>query len=201
MIQWKTIWNDYTNYAEKRDSEGKSLEWDGNGGLKSYLRRLLRASGYVVADKDWRRMSNHFDRWFLAEPFPHWGKQQKWLQAYISNIVRHVHGDECWEPDSGCDLGRNENHVVATPPRAIFANDSIKAVAIRKANLVWALPKPYRHHDVIAFLVDVLHHKAPISASKGYEQGFIGPKGKFLTREKAAKLVGKPGKLYSEDLW
>lgn len=25
----------------------------------------------------------------------------------------HVHTDECWEPDSGCDMGRNEAHAVA----------------------------------------------------------------------------------------
>ncbi len=25
----------------------------------------------------------------------------------------HVHTDECWEPDSGCDMGRNEVHAVA----------------------------------------------------------------------------------------
>ena len=25
----------------------------------------------------------------------------------------HVHIDECWEPDSGCDMGRNEAHAVA----------------------------------------------------------------------------------------
>jgi len=23
----------------------------------------------------------------------------------------HVHTDECWEPDSGCDMGRNEEFV------------------------------------------------------------------------------------------
>ena len=24
----------------------------------------------------------------------------------------HVHSDACWEPDSGCDMGRNEKFVV-----------------------------------------------------------------------------------------
>ena len=24
----------------------------------------------------------------------------------------HVHSDECWEPDSGCDMGRNDAHAV-----------------------------------------------------------------------------------------
>lgn len=26
-------------------------------------------------------------------------------------MKKHQHSDECWEPDSGCDMGRNEAHV------------------------------------------------------------------------------------------
>lgn len=26
-------------------------------------------------------------------------------------MIDHQHNDECWEPDSGCDMGRSEQHV------------------------------------------------------------------------------------------
>lgn len=28
---------------------------------------------------------------------------------------KHIHTDECWEPDSGCDMGRNEEFVGVVP--------------------------------------------------------------------------------------
>lgn len=31
-------------------------------------------------------------------------------------IEQHVHTDECWEPDSGCDMGRNERFAAVSPP-------------------------------------------------------------------------------------
>lgn len=36
----------------------------------------------------------------------------------------HTHTDECWEPDSGCDMGRNEKHAVADPRATIAGEDS-----------------------------------------------------------------------------
>jgi len=95
-------------------------------------------------------------------------------------------------------MGRNEHYV----KRVKWPDDgSIKAAAIRNGNVIWALPRPYRHHDVIEFLVDCVGREPPIGPGSGYEQGFIGPSGEFLTREQAAELVGKPGKLFSEDIW
>jgi hypothetical protein len=29
---------------------------------------------------------------------------------------QHVHTEKCWEPDSGCDMGRNADHAVAVKP-------------------------------------------------------------------------------------
>ncbi len=110
----------------------------------------------------------------------------------------HEHTDECWEPDSGCDIGRNEAHVAVGKP---FASDLIVAAAIRKGDQVWAMPQPFRHHDIIEYMVDCVGLEAPIGPGGGYEQGFVGQSGEFLTREQAAAVVGKPGKLHSEDLW
>jgi hypothetical protein len=31
-------------------------------------------------------------------------------------LDHHVHTDECWVPDSACDMGRNENHVMMVRP-------------------------------------------------------------------------------------
>lgn len=36
----------------------------------------------------------------------------------------HQHKDECWEPDSGCDMGRSEAHAVAVEPSVVLAPDS-----------------------------------------------------------------------------
>lgn len=30
----------------------------------------------------------------------------------VETSGEHVHSDECWEPDSGCDMGRNDAHAV-----------------------------------------------------------------------------------------
>jgi len=32
-------------------------------------------------------------------------------------MAEHVHTDECWEPDSGCDMGRNEKYAVSSNQR------------------------------------------------------------------------------------
>lgn len=60
-----------------------------------------------------------------------------------------------------------------------------------------ALPKPCRHHclySLAAFLgID------PLPDDAG---GFVTSKGRYLTREEAAKFVGHSSDtLYSEDLW
>ena len=42
-------------------------------------------------------------------------------------VVLHVHTDGCWEPDSGCDMGRNEAAVAGSmtaPTTAAQREDS-----------------------------------------------------------------------------
>jgi hypothetical protein len=38
------------------------------------------------------------------------GKGGQWFLGF-SRQPAHVHADECWEPDSGCDMGRNEKYA------------------------------------------------------------------------------------------
>ena len=81
----------------------------------------------------------------------------------------------------------------------------ITHVAIRYNGIVWILPPPNRHHDVIRL----------IGGMSGPDvQGFLTHKGKFLNRAEAYEYALKhdqiinraPGSyngtsLYSEDLW
>ena len=48
-----------------------------------------------------------------ARPHMDWCPQKdeynEWYDAM--HLQEHKHTDECWEPDSGCDMGRNEEYV------------------------------------------------------------------------------------------
>lgn len=86
----------------------------------------------------------------------------------------------------------------------------ITHVAIRFQGKVWALPKPNRHHHVIAFIVEqtgVDHVN-----SMGEDQGFVDANGQYLTRRQALVRASfteqildrsqlRGDRLYSEDLW
>lgn len=87
----------------------------------------------------------------------------------------------------------------------------ITHVAIRFANRVWSLPKPNRHHNIIAKIVDELNvDHVPVI---GEDQGFLDDTGKYLTRSEAFRhaiecgqiaadiVTGRPNRLYSEDVW
>jgi hypothetical protein len=73
----------------------------------------------------------------------------------------------------------------------------IIAVAIRHNELIYTLPQPNRHHNLIHHMVQNLLIEAPV---KG-EQGFLTSAGEFVDRVQAAKMLDLPGQLYSEDLW
>jgi hypothetical protein len=82
----------------------------------------------------------------------------------------------------------------------------ITGVAIKKDGVVYSLPKPNRHHDVIRMMIRD-YEVAPHSG----EQGFIDNLGDFYLR-KPAKLIailnnqliaraGNDEELFSEDVW
>lgn len=82
----------------------------------------------------------------------------------------------------------------------------IKAAAINIDGVIYTLPAPARHHDIISHCADVLKLNTPIMG----EQGFIDDTGKFLMRRYAANIAMREGQitklmsppyLYSEDLW
>ena len=86
----------------------------------------------------------------------------------------------------------------------------IAAAAIRHPRGVFSLPKPGRHHHIIAMMTDL------DVSPKGCEQGFLTDEGEFVDRKTAARIateagqIPRPdgprpcapgGRLYSEDVW
>ena len=42
-------------------------------------------------------------------------------------MTEHIHTDECWDPDSGCDMGRNEEFAqLASPEQTKAINEAIE---------------------------------------------------------------------------
>lgn len=90
-----------------------------------------------------------------------------------------------------------------TPPKPKVPHEvglQVRCVAIRMrhTDFVITLPRPNRHHNIINTLAiwsdkTVSHHD--------WEQGFMSADGQFWTREHAARMCGRKGKLFSEDLW
>lgn len=86
----------------------------------------------------------------------------------------------------------------------------ITGVAITLDGIVYSLPAPNRHHNVIHYVIDVTDGDV-----RPYVQGFITSSGEFLDRKQAMQLAmangqlnRRPGEqfyqgpeLYSEDLW
>ena len=85
----------------------------------------------------------------------------------------------------------------------------ITHVAIRFRGVVYSLPKPNRHHDVIRHIVETTNAK--YVDSRDEDQGFLDESGQYLNRKQAltsAQLNGQlkgPLKhawaLFSEDIW
>lgn len=76
----------------------------------------------------------------------------------------------------------------------------IRCVAVRmvKSGVVLSMDAPARHHNILHELAEWLGRSITWDE---HVQGFLTATGKFVTRENAAKLVGREGQLYSEDLW
>lgn len=76
--------------------------------------------------------------------------------------------------------------------------DMVLGPAIMRQGMVFSLPKPYRHHDVIQRMA-ALGASTPIGHGDDI-QGFMTVYG-FKDRRLTATLVGHQGHLTSEDLW
>lgn len=86
----------------------------------------------------------------------------------------------------------------------------ITHVAVRFNGKVYSMPRPHRHHHVIALIVE----KTGVATvdSLGEDQGFLDGAGRYLTRWQALRVAKKHGQLrddrpiwndelYSENLW
>lgn len=82
-----------------------------------------------------------------------------------------------------------------------ITTEKIACAAIQRLGLIYSLPKPYRHSDILISM--------PV---QGGEQGFITSTGRFVLRDEAYELALNAGQtpskggllpywLYSEDLW
>lgn len=100
------------------------------------------------------------------------------------------------------------DYVCEQDPRVLTAPvDEIVGVALRHKDLLLALPRPNRHHNVGFFATCVLGIKPPYGRD---EMGFYLKDGTFLNREEAREHALKTGQvtetdhpreLFSEDLW
>ena len=78
----------------------------------------------------------------------------------------------------------------------------ITQAAVKLGGVIYTLPKPARHHDILHDMYQKLG-RAPLA-----EQGFLNDNGDFLNRTEAAKEALKCAQiakevtvLFSENLW
>jgi hypothetical protein len=87
-----------------------------------------------------------------------------------------------------------------------YADQKIVAAAIKQDGMIFSVPRPGRHHDVIRRMA-----RAGLPIPITGEQGFLTSDGEFVGRrlalgiaENAEQVVTKHGsaaELYSEDVW
>lgn len=84
---------------------------------------------------------------------------------------------------------------------------TVEAAAIKLRDVVWSVPRPGRHHDVIRKMRD---EGITEKQNAEWEQGFVLSDGRFARRTQAAAVAIRAGQierlkwppsLYSEDLW
>jgi hypothetical protein len=86
----------------------------------------------------------------------------------------------------------------------------ITHVAIRFRGVIYSLPKPNRHHDVIRKIIEETGAESIDGDER--DQGFLDESGRYLTRKQAliSAEINKQlrddrkilhGELYSENLW
>jgi len=108
------------------DGENRFSVWANNQRTVALMKRCAeyeRQANEALAERDeWKHVANsHADhiatltRKLYAAP----AKGES-----MGDILRrdaapeHQHTDECWEPDSGCDMGRNEKYAAVAAPEA-----------------------------------------------------------------------------------
>lgn len=88
----------------------------------------------------------------------------------------------------------------------------ITHVAIRVDGVVWSLPKPFRHHNIVRLVCDLTGATHVDCSETRGDQGFLDANGVYLDRVTAlARALAlkqvkdendiRAGMLFSEDLW
>ncbi len=89
---------------------------------------------------------------------------------------------------------------------------TITHVAIRFRDVIYSLPKPNRHNDVIRHIIDTVPGVTYVTAH-GDDQGFLASDGVYYRRKLAFRIAKEAGQLkpgctglllgtlYSEDVW
>lgn len=102
-------------------------------------------------------------------------------------------------------------------PASTQTGESITAAALLVDGTTWTLPRPARHHHLIAAYAQVNqrydHNGEPIGRPKPImpsEQGFVTDAGRYVSRQEALNIALASGQmtkaahpygLFSEDLW
>ena len=86
--------------------------------------------------------------------------------------------------------------------------ETVEKAALRVDGVVWALPRPARHHILINAWNDAHFANGEAGRIPDHEQGFVTSEGRFVDRATAADLAYRAGQigrkkrsLFSEDLW
>lgn len=80
MINWKDFWKRF----DTRVDTLKNMDWDGSGGQKAMLRKMLGEHDIVFTTSQWRKLNARFEEWFSSKPrLPEWDAQKRWLQTNI----------------------------------------------------------------------------------------------------------------------
>lgn len=92
-------------------------------------------------------------------------------------------------------------HTEVAPSAAV----TVLTAAIRIGGVVFTLPRPNRHHNILWWL-----HVLGVRSGQGHDQGFVLSDGIFANRIVAARYAAAAGQitalhapphLFSEDLW
>jgi len=65
----------------------------------------------------------------------------------------------------------------------------IMGVAIKHGDMVMGLPRPYRHHHTLKYMIDTLGIEAPVGHQYEDGQGFYLEDGTYLNREQAREFA------------
>lgn len=93
-----------------------------------------------------------------------------------------------------------------------MSDETIERAALLVDSVVWSVPRPGRHTDVIALYIKSPERRGSANALTQRAQGFLTNTGRFVSRAEALRIARAAGQiirrcggdshaLYSENLW